>query len=131
ENTATAQLTKDLADSGPVDALATVALEQAELGPFLTKRFDDRRLVPGERTTAHLEAGNGDFPIIRMDVTEPAPGEKHLLEQGLEFGGFIDGDVEWPIGATAATFTYHYDDADSSPPIALTAPESMPAPEAG
>ncbi len=131
ENTATAQLTKDLADSGPVDAPATIALEQAALGPFLTKRFDDHRLVPGERTTARLESGNGDFPIIRMDVTEPAPGEKNLLEQGLEFSGFVDADVEWPIGATAATFRYQYDDADPSPSIALTETDPMPTPESG
>ncbi|HWL61163.1 MAG TPA: hypothetical protein VNQ48_09835, partial [Microbacteriaceae bacterium] len=131
ENTATAQLTKDLADSGPVDSLATVALEKAELGPFLTKRFDDRRLVPGESTTAHLESGNGDFPIIRMDVTEPSPGELNLLEQGLEFSGFVDADVEWPIGATAATFQYFYNDTDPSPSIALTETDPMPTPEVG
>ncbi|HWL02793.1 MAG TPA: DUF5979 domain-containing protein [Microbacteriaceae bacterium] len=130
ENTATAQATKELADSGPVDAPATLTLQQAVLGPLLTKSFDDHKLVPGESTTASLEAGNGDYPIIRMDVTEPAAPNKNLLEQGLRFDGFVDADVEWPAGATDAVFTYFYDDGNGTP-VPLTAPAAFPAPELG
>lgn len=129
-NTATASVTKGGSGSGPVDAPATLALEEAVLGPLLSKSFDDHQLVPGESTTAHLEAGNGDFPIVRMEVAEPAAGEKNLLEQGLEFSGFVDADVEWPAGATNATFRYTYDDGPGTP-VSLAAPAPFPAPEAG
>lgn len=131
-NLASSWVTKGSQTSSPVDAPAALAVTVADLGPELSKQFSDTVLVPGDQSVATIESQNGDFEVERMTIVEPAPGEASLPAQGLRFDGFVQGDVEWPIGATAAEFSYQYDDALSTTPTTLTDSSTpLPTPEAG
>lgn len=132
DNLASSWVTRGEQTSTPVEAPAALAVTVADLGPNLTKRYSDTSLVPGDESVATLEARNGDFAIVGMTIVEPAPGEASLLAQGLRFDGFVQGDVEWPIGATAATFAYAYNDALPSTSVTLTDPTApLPSAESG
>lgn len=131
ENTAGALVTTDDAVSDEVTAGDAIVLQAAQLGPVVTKSFAASTLVPGDGTTTSIEVRNGDFPVERLDLVEPAPGSPDLAAQGLRFDGFDDAALEWPVGATAATFQYQYADADPSSSVALVAGDAFPTPEAG
>lgn len=130
-NRSSTTVTSGAETSPPATASDTIVITESTLGPFMTKEFAATTLVPGESTTASLEARNGDFVVTRLSVEEPKVGEPDLTAQGLRFDGFDAAALQWPIGATEAQFSYRYSDSDPVTPVTLDEGDPFPAPESG
>lgn len=109
---------------------AVLTLKEVRITPTLTKVITPSSVLGGDSVTVTLRASNaGDFSYKSMTITEPSAGSPTLLDQGLLFSGFVDDDIEWPIGATGATIRYLYqDEADYDSALPAT-PGSLPAPD--
>ncbi|MGX5682112.1 DUF5979 domain-containing protein [Schumannella luteola] len=118
--------------STPVSKPASMTITKAEISPVATKSFSTTSLVGGRQVTATLGASNGGrFDLESMAITEPAADTPDLIEQGLSFGGWVTDDIEWPIGATAASVAYRYEgQEDFAAPVSTTTRDTLPAPDA-
>lgn len=132
-NTASSWVRLESATSSPVSDSATVRLDEVSVAALATKTFSPDSLVGGQTTTVTLrgEVG-GDFDAADLVITEPATGQPDLVDQGLTFDGWVDGDLQWPLGATSADVAFFYDgDADFSAATTIAAGAAMPDPAAG
>ncbi len=119
------------ADSTPaVQATDSIVIGPPSISPVATKQFDVASIIGGEQVLATLGGSNGgDFGLRELTLTEPAPGSTSLADQGLTFDGWVQADIEWPIGATSVEVSYRYDgDLDYSAPLVSTTPGALPDP---
>lgn len=121
------------ASSTPVTDPVALRIDEVSVSPVASKNFTPSSVVGGDDVEVTLRAENGgDYRLARLTVTEPASGQPDLLDQGLEFQGWNDADVEWPVGATSAEVSYWYDgDADFSAATTVAASSDLPDPAAG
>ena len=112
------------------DASAPITILNVPPSVEVTKAFSDNDLLPGDSTTATLQADNGTTPVHELTISEPAsPDDPDLVDQGLVFDGFTD-DVAWPVAATGASITYTYADGTTSTD-STTTPNTLPDPDPG
>lgn len=116
--------------STPATDAASVRIDRVTVNPVASKLFSPNSVVGGRDVEVTVRAQNGgDFTLGRLTVTEPAPGTATLVEQGLGFADWVDAEVEWPVGATAAEVSYHYaGDADYSAAVAVAPGATLPEP---
>ncbi|BDV29402.1 DUF5979 domain-containing protein [Microbacterium terricola] len=72
------------------------------------KSFADAALLPGETTTATIEAVNGGKDVTEMTIADPGAGGDDLHEQGFAFQGFDEDAIVWPSDADHVQITYYY-----------------------
>ena len=113
-------------------ATKTLVLSEVSVSPVASKTIVPASVIGGEDVTVTLGASNGgEFTLDSMTITEPATDTDSFADQGIAFDGWVDADIEWPVGATAATVAFWYEgDAGFGTPIAAGARDTLPAPDA-
>lgn len=129
-DTAQAQVEVAGATSAPTTAQASVQIRRIKPTVAVTKVFDRTTVLSGDTRTATIGASVGGAPVARMVIAEPGAGGLTLSQQGLDFVGFTNADLEWPVGATGASIVYTYADGVGAEQTA-TGRDTLPAPEAG
>ncbi len=129
-NTASSWVTVGAESTTPVQASDSIVIGPPSIRPIATKQFDVSSIIGGQQVRVDLGGSNGgDFSLEELTLTEPAPGTTSLADQGLTFDGWVQADIEWPVGATSAEVSYRYEgDADFSAPIVTTTADSLPDP---
>lgn len=119
------------ADSTPaVQATDSIVIGPPSISPVATKQFGVASIIGGQQVLATIGGSNGgDFGLRELTITEPAPGSTSLADQGLTFNGWVQADIEWPVGATSVEVSYRYaGDADFSAPVSSTTTDTVPDP---
>lgn len=116
--------------SAPATDPVSLQIDEISVSPVASKTFSPSSVVGGAEVVVSLRGENGgDYRLASLTVTEPATGEPDLLDQGLVFQAWNQGDVEWPLGATSAEVAYRYDgDSDFSPAVTISPSSNLPAP---
>lgn len=129
-NTASSWVTYSSDSTTPVQATDSIVIGPPSIRPIATKQFDVNSIIGGQQVRAEIGGSNGgDFGLKELTITEPAPGSTSLADQGLTFDGWVQADIEWPVGATSAEVSYRYEgDLDFSAPIVTTTVDSLPDP---
>lgn len=129
-NTASSWVTFASDSTTPVQATDSIVIGPPSIRPIATKQFDVNSIIGGQQVRAEIGGSNGgDFGLKELTITEPAPGSTSLADQGLSFDGWVQADIEWPVGATSAEVSYRYaGDLDFSAPVVTTTRDSLPDP---
>lgn len=129
-NTASSWVTVGPESTTPVQASDSIVIGPPSIRPIATKQFDVNSIIGGQQVRVDLGGSNGgDFGLKELTITEPAPGSTSLADQGLTFDGWVQADIEWPVGATSAQVSYRYEgDVDFSAPIITTTVDTLPEP---
>jgi hypothetical protein len=131
QNAASAFVTLSGANSTTVQATANLTIDHVVIDPVATKSYANSSIVGGQSDEATVGGQNGgNYTLSKMVVNEPASGDPDLAAQGLTFTGWDDANIEWPVGATAASIQYLF--AGCSPGLGSAEPMTegspMPAP---
>jgi uncharacterized repeat protein (TIGR01451 family) len=132
-NTASSWLTLDGDEQPSRPAVTrTLSLTEVTVSPIASKTITPATVIGGEPVVVELRARNGgEFTLGSMTITEPATGSASFADQGIAFVGFVDEDIEWPVGATGGTISYWYEgESDFDAPITAET-NALPAPEEG
>ncbi len=129
-NTASSWVAVASDSTTPVQATDSIVIGPPSIRPIATKQFDVSSIIGGQQVRAEIGGSNGgDFGLKELTITEPAPGSTSLADQGLTFDGWVQADIEWPVGATSAEVSYRYEgDLEFSAPIVTTTADSLPEP---
>lgn len=129
-NTASSWVTFDADSTPPVQATDSMVIGPPSIRPLATKQFDVTSIIGGQQVLATIGGSNGgDFGLRELTITEPAPGSTSLADQGLTFDGWVQADIEWPVGATSAEVSYRYEgEPDFAAPLTTTTAGSLPDP---
>jgi hypothetical protein len=129
-NTASSWVVADSESTTPVPATDSIVIGPPSIRPIATKQFDVSSIIGGQQVLATLGGSNGgDFGLRELTLTEPAPGSTSLADQGLTFDGWVQADIEWPVGATSAEVSYRYaGDTEFTAAIVTTTADSLPDP---
>lgn len=129
-NTASSWVTYAADSTPPVQASDSIVIGPPSISPVATKQFGATSVIGGDQVLVTLGGSiGGDFGLKAMTITEPSPGSTSLAAQGLSFDGWVDADIEWPIGATSAQVSYKYvGDLDYTAPISTTTADTLPDP---
>ncbi|MBA3020826.1 DUF5979 domain-containing protein [Propionicimonas sp.] len=122
-------------ESSDDQATGSVTFKMSPVEVTTAKTITGSSLVAGATTVVTIDATNGIMPVSTMQIDEPAAGEANLVDQGLEFTGFVtsgatDQRVTWPHNATTAQITYFYSD-DTAEVLSTSTIDTMPAPADG
>lgn len=131
-NAASAFVTSGVTNSTTVSSTANLAITHVSISPTATKTYDKASILGGSTDRATIVGTNGgQYTLTKLAVTEPAAGDPTLADQGLSFTGWDNANVEWPVGATAATIEYLYSDGAGSYAAGqpLTRGSAIPAPD--
>ena len=128
-NLASSQVTFGVASNTPVLASKDFTIRKTAIAPVATKTIVPGAVIGGQPVVVTVGGQNGgDFPIIRMTVTEPKVGTTSLVDQGISFTNWTS-DLEWPNGATAASVSYFYEATGYGPVLPTVVVDTLPAPD--
>lgn len=119
-----------------VTAQDTYQIVPAAIALVPGKTFSDSDVVGGDDVVVTLTGRNGiDYDLDRLSITEPSttPGSTSLADQGLEFLGWHDATVEWPLGATSVDVSWVYNTGlpATSSTTGWTTVDTLPDPNPG